>query len=102
MTSPIKHVSTKFGDIAYVDSGSGPPTLFVHGVFLNNYLWRHVIDRVADMRRCIALDLMAHGATRIVPAGTHWPMPSTSRRRCDSVSITSKTFSPKTRTSFLA
>ena len=67
MSTPIKHVSTKFGDIAYVERGSGPPALFVHGVFLNNYLWRHVIDRVADLRRCIALDLMAHGATRIAP-----------------------------------
>jgi pimeloyl-ACP methyl ester carboxylesterase len=37
----------------------------VHGVMLNGHLWRHVIDRVADLRRCIAIDLMAHGATRI-------------------------------------
>ncbi len=25
---------------------------------------RHVIDRVADIRRCIAIDQLAHGATR--------------------------------------
>jgi pimeloyl-ACP methyl ester carboxylesterase len=38
--------------------------LFVHGVFVNGYLWRHVIERVSDLRRCVAIDLLAHGATR--------------------------------------
>jgi pimeloyl-ACP methyl ester carboxylesterase len=37
----------------------------VHGVFLNGHLWRHVIDGVSDLRRCIAIDLLGHGATRI-------------------------------------
>ena len=37
----------------------------MHGVFLNGYLWRHVIDGVSDLRRCIAIDLLGHGATRI-------------------------------------
>jgi len=30
-----------------------PSAAFVHGVFLNGLLWPHVIDRVADTRRCI-------------------------------------------------
>ena len=38
------HVSTPFGDIAYRERGSGPAALFVHGVFLNGHLWRHVTD----------------------------------------------------------
>jgi len=59
-----KNVRTRFGEIAYVDHGKGPVALFVHGVFLNSYLWRHVIDGVADMRRCIAVDLMSHGDTK--------------------------------------
>jgi pimeloyl-ACP methyl ester carboxylesterase len=56
-----KRVTTSVGEIAYVDRGEGPVALFVHGVFLNSYLWRHVIDRVANVRRCIAIDLMSHG-----------------------------------------
>jgi pimeloyl-ACP methyl ester carboxylesterase len=56
-----KHAATRVGDIAYVEQGSGPTALFVHGVFLNSYLWRHVIDRVCDQRRCIAVDLLSHG-----------------------------------------
>ena len=39
----------------------------VHGVLLNSYLWRHQVEGLADMRRCIALDLLAHGAREIKP-----------------------------------
>lgn len=63
MNRNTKHVRTTCGDIAYTEHGTGPAALFVHGVFLNGYYWRHVIDRVADMRRCIAVDLLAHGDT---------------------------------------
>jgi len=60
----MQHVATPFGEIAYAEQGEGPPALFIHGIFLNGHLWRHVIDGVADMRRCIAIDIMGHGATR--------------------------------------
>jgi pimeloyl-ACP methyl ester carboxylesterase len=63
MNRNTKRIRTAFGDIAYAEQGAGTPALFVHGVFLNGYYWRHVIDRVADMRRCIAVDLLAHGDT---------------------------------------
>jgi pimeloyl-ACP methyl ester carboxylesterase len=51
-----------------VDQGaeSLPAALFVHGVLVNADLWRNVIWDVADVRRCIAADLPAHGAS---PAG---------------------------------
>jgi pimeloyl-ACP methyl ester carboxylesterase len=61
------YATTPLGDISYSERGTGPAALFVHGVFLNGHLWRHVIDRVADVRRCIAVDLLAHGATRTRP-----------------------------------
>jgi pimeloyl-ACP methyl ester carboxylesterase len=67
MAQEIRYAATPMGEIAYVERGEGAPALFVHGVFLNHHFWRHVIDRVADLRRCIALDLMAHGATRTPP-----------------------------------
>jgi pimeloyl-ACP methyl ester carboxylesterase len=63
----VKHAPTPFGNIAYEERGEGPPALFVHGVFLNGHLWRHVVERVADLRRCIAVDLMAHGGTVTAP-----------------------------------
>ena len=41
--------------------------LFVHGVLLNGYLWRHQLADLSDIRRCIAVDLLAHGDTEIEP-----------------------------------
>jgi pimeloyl-ACP methyl ester carboxylesterase len=55
------------GDIAYADLGAGPTALFVHGVLVSADLWRHVMAGVADLRRCIAPDLPAHGSSRVGP-----------------------------------
>jgi pimeloyl-ACP methyl ester carboxylesterase len=51
------------GRIGYVESGSGPVALFLHGRLLNGYFWRHQLQELSDVRRCIAIDLLAHGAT---------------------------------------
>jgi len=66
-TQEYKYVATDFGNIAYREAGSGPVAIFVHGVLLNGHLWDRLIERLADIRRCIAIDILAHGATR---AGT--------------------------------
>ena len=60
-------VETPSGTIAYVEHGQGPVALFVHGVFLNGYLWRDVVTRLGDVRRCLAVDLLAHGGTQARP-----------------------------------
>jgi pimeloyl-ACP methyl ester carboxylesterase len=62
-TQPYKYAATDFGHIAYREAGSGPAAIFVHGVLLNGHLWDKLIDRLADVRRCIAVDILAHGAT---------------------------------------
>jgi pimeloyl-ACP methyl ester carboxylesterase len=41
--------------------------LFVHGVLLNKHLWRHQLAELSAIRRCIAVDLLAHGDTEIAP-----------------------------------
>ena len=56
-------VRTPSGEISYVERGTGPVALFVHGVLLNGYLWRHQLSALGDVRRCIAVDLLAHGQT---------------------------------------
>lgn len=58
---------TTFGKIAYVERGSGPAALFVHGFPVNGFAWRDVIDDLAPRRRCIAPDLMGLGYTEIKP-----------------------------------
>ena len=50
-----------------MEQGTGPVALFVHGVLLNGYLWRHQMAELSDIRRCIAVDLLAHGDTEIAP-----------------------------------
>jgi pimeloyl-ACP methyl ester carboxylesterase len=60
-------VDTPSGRIAFVEHGAGPPALFVHGVPLNGFHWRHVMEGMGDSRRCIALDLMGLGYTEIAP-----------------------------------
>ena len=62
-----KQVETPSGRVSYMEQGQGPVALFVHGVLLNGYLWRHQLTELSDMRRCIALDLLAHGGTEIAP-----------------------------------
>src|SRR6202048_3018429 len=58
-------VETPSGRISYASAGSGPVALFVHGVVLNKHLWRHQLAGLSDIRRCIAVDLLAHGDTEI-------------------------------------
>jgi pimeloyl-ACP methyl ester carboxylesterase len=59
---------TPSGRISYVEQGTGPVAVFLHGVLLNGYLWRHQLAGLADLRRCLAPDLLAHGATEIAPS----------------------------------
>ena len=63
-----RFAEVKSGRIAYFEKGQGPAALFVHGVPLNGYHWRHVIDRVQHRRRCIAIDLMGLGYSEIAPS----------------------------------
>jgi pimeloyl-ACP methyl ester carboxylesterase len=63
-----RFAEVKSGRIAYFEQGQGPVALFVHGVPINGYHWRHVIDRVQHRRRCIAIDLMGLGYTEIAPS----------------------------------
>src|ERR1700746_1059859 len=65
-SAPIQRsVQTASGRISYTEQGTGPVALFVHGVLLNGYLWRHQLEDLSDFRRCIAVDLLAHGDTKI-------------------------------------
>src|ERR1700704_2652960 len=66
-TTEVRTVETPSGRISYTEAGSGPVALFVHGVLLNKHRWRHQLAALSDIRRCIAVDLLAHGDTEIKP-----------------------------------
>lgn len=56
-------VPTRFGRIAYVERGSGPAALFLHGFPLNGFHWRGALDRLSRDRRCLAPDFIGLGYT---------------------------------------
>jgi haloalkane dehalogenase len=60
-----RHQPTRFGDIAYVERGTGPVALFLHGFPLNSFQWRGAFDRLSGERRCIAPDSLGLGFTRV-------------------------------------
>ena len=62
-THAYQYAATRSGNIAYREAGSGPATILVHGVLVNGHLWDPLIEQLAESRRCIAIDLLAHGAT---------------------------------------
>jgi pimeloyl-ACP methyl ester carboxylesterase len=60
-----RYTRTAFGRIAYVERGSGPAALFLHGFPLNGFQWRGALDRLAAYRRCIAPDFLGMGYTEV-------------------------------------
>ena len=60
-----RYAATPFGEVAYVERGSGDAALFLHGFPLNGFQWRGALDRLSPHRRCIALDFLGLGYTRI-------------------------------------
>src|SRR6202023_1975084 len=63
--SSSRHIETPSGRISYNEAGSGPVALFVHGVVMNKHIWHRQLAGLSDIRRCIAVDLLAHGDTGI-------------------------------------
>jgi haloalkane dehalogenase len=53
--------------MSYVDTGNGPPVVFLHGNPTWSYLWRNVIPYVASSARCLAPDLVGMGQSAKSP-----------------------------------
>jgi haloalkane dehalogenase len=58
-------------EMAYVDTGTGAPAVFLHGNPTSSYLWRNVIPRVEPVARCLAPDLVGMGDSGPAPAGSY-------------------------------
>ncbi|REK12420.1 MAG: haloalkane dehalogenase [Planctomycetota bacterium] len=68
---PRKRVDAAGVDMAYVDTGSGRPVVFLHGNPTSSYLWRNVIPHVAPEARCLAPDLVGMGDSGPTPDGSY-------------------------------
>ncbi|MGW5454034.1 alpha/beta fold hydrolase [Nocardia sp. NPDC003979] len=59
--------------VHYVDEGSGPTLLFLHGNPTWSFLWRDVIRALRDDYRCIALDYPGFGLSTAKPGYGYLP-----------------------------
>jgi haloalkane dehalogenase len=70
VSSEKRFVSVRNQRIAYVQRGSGPTVVFLHGNPTSSYLWRNVIPPLASRYRCIAPDLIGMGdSDKLAPSG---------------------------------
>ena len=68
---PRRRIDVLDTAMAYVDTGAGPPVVFLHGNPTSSYLWRNVIPLVEPEGRCLAPDLVGMGASGKAPAGSY-------------------------------
>ena len=66
-----KRVSVLDSELAYVDTGSGDPVVFLHGNPTSSYLWRNIIAEVEGGACCLAPDLIGMGDSGKNPAGSY-------------------------------
>jgi haloalkane dehalogenase len=66
-------ITLRDGEMHYVDEGSGPPILFVHGTPTNSYEYRHLIAALSPRFRCIAPDHLGFGQSSRPPSFAYTP-----------------------------
>src|SRR5438128_6318605 len=62
-----KRVNVLGREMAYVETGSGDPIVFLHGNPTSSYLWRNVIPHLQELGRCLAPDLIGMGDSEKLP-----------------------------------
>jgi haloalkane dehalogenase len=68
---PRRRIRVADSEMAYVDTGSGDPIVFLHGNPTSSYLWRNVIPHVAGQYRCLAPDLIGMGDSGKSTSGSY-------------------------------
>ena len=66
-----QRISVGRTEIAYVDTGTGDPIVFLHGNPTSSYLWRNVIPHLESLGRCLAPDLAGMGESGGMPNGSY-------------------------------
>ena len=56
-----KSVEVLGSKMAYLETGTGEPVIFIHGNPTSSYLWRNVMPYIASQGRAIAVDLIGMG-----------------------------------------
>ena len=61
ITLKKQKISINNKNIAYAESGSGDPIIFLHGNPTSSYLWRNITPHLESQGRCICIDLIGMG-----------------------------------------
>lgn len=70
---PMTAVKVGETSVAYHQSGTGSPVLFLHGCPFSSFVWRNVVPALNADRRCIAPDLLGLSDTES-PSGSDWSL----------------------------
>src|SRR5882672_4262537 len=68
---PRKKLELLGTSMAYADTGTGDPIVFLHGNPTSSYLWRNVIPHLSGLGRCLAPDLVGMGDSDRAPDGSY-------------------------------
>jgi haloalkane dehalogenase len=68
---PRRRIPVLDSEMAYVDTGTGDPVVFLHGNPTSSYLWRNVIPHVEGIARCLAPDLIGMGESGKASGGSY-------------------------------
>ncbi len=68
---PRRRIPILDSEMAYVDTGTGDPVVFLHGNPTSSYLWRNVIPHVEGIARCLAPDLIGMGESGKASGGSY-------------------------------
>lgn len=68
---PRRRVAALDSELSYVEVGTGPPVVFLHGNPTSSYLWRNVIPYLSETNRVLAPDLVGMGSSAPVPGGDY-------------------------------
>jgi haloalkane dehalogenase len=63
----LRHAEVGGLRMAYRETGSGRPIVFLHGNPTSSYLWRNVLGPIARHGRCLAPDLVGMGGSDPLP-----------------------------------
>lgn len=74
-TAAKDHIAVGDARVAYLDQGSGPPLLLLHGCPFSSFVWRKVIPALSVGHRCVVPDLLGLGDTE-TPADADWSLPA--------------------------
>lgn len=74
-----RYASGKFVDLDgirthYIEKGSGPPVILVHGFFFDTFMWNRNIDALAEKFTVYALDLWGFGYSTRAPLDFGFPL----------------------------